>query len=220
MLTAILPTKGRGEQAVRCINRFLETTEGLDTEILIMAYPDASNEEFMPKMPKCVSIHWLDNPLMECYNIGASLAKGNFLFDFDDDAWFQDGWLHKVYKTFDSIPNQHGYVKIQSDNSCYWAERAIGNRQFYIDVLGGVLSIPHYFSQWNDVEKSERAMAASLFFESDAYIEHRTWVYGKAQMDETYQNGSRKYADIDGATFKLRKAAGYPNDYEPIINSL
>jgi hypothetical protein len=67
------------------------------------------------------------------------------------------------------------------------------------------------------VEKTDRAMAAGVFYESNAYIEHRTWVYGKAPMDQTYMDGSVKYAQLDGQIYQERKAAGFPNDYEPVV---
>lgn len=219
LLSAILPTKGRGEQAVKCVNRFFETTQLLDVELFIIAHPDETNLSAMPNLPKGKQIHleYIDCKPLEAYNIAAAKAKGTHLFDFDDDAWFADGWLAEVYKTFDVAPG-NAYVKIPSDATTYWAERAIGNRQFYIDVLGGVISIPHYYSQWNDVEKSDRALMANCFRVADkAYIEHRHWVYGKAAMDETYQEGGGKYANIDMATYQRRKALNFPNDYEGVI---
>lgn len=220
LLSAILPTKGRGPQALRCLNRLYETTQGFDIELFVIAHPDESNDILtLDSLPEffCCKLEFMDIKPLAAYNWAAERAIGTHLFDFDDDAWFHDDWLKKVYEVFDTIPNGHGYVKIQSDSQNYWAERAIGNREFYKDVLGGVISVPKYHSQFNDVEKSDRAIAAGLFFQSDAYIEHRHWCYGKAEKDITYLEGGIKYVTEDHNTYASRKKAGFPNDYKGVI---
>lgn len=222
-LSAILPTKGRGEQAVRCINRFYETTADFDTELFIIAHPEPETVEAFKKLPtdwpitvnKNLFVEYLDIKPLAAYNYAVQRATGTHFFDFDDDAWFSDGWLYEVKRVFDEHPQ--AYVKIRGDNSDYWAERAIGNRQVYIDVMGGVISIPHYHSQYNDREKSDRAISAGVFYESNAYIEHRTWTNGKAALDKTYEEGGRMYAAVDHQTYLSRQAAGFPNDYNGVI---
>lgn len=218
-LSAILPTKGRGEQAVRCINRFYETTADFETELFVIAHPEPETVEAFKKLPKNQNIYveFVDIRPLQAYNYAVQKATGTHFFDFDDDAWFSDGWLDEVKKVFDEHPQ--AYVKIRGDNSDYWAERAIGNRELYIQVLGGVLSIPHYHSQYNDREKSDRAIAAGVFYESDAYIEHRTWTNGKAALDKTYEEGGKMYAAVDHGTYIGRLAAGFPNDYPVVIKS-
>ncbi len=225
LLSAILPTKGRGPQALRCINRLFETIGDFDLELFIIAHPDESNEVLKPLLANnfswanriMVHLEFMDIKPLAAYNWAAERAAGTHLFDFDDDAWFYDDWLKRVFDVFDAIPNGHGYVKIQSDSQNYWAERAIGNRDFYKEVLGGVISIPKYHSQYNDVEKSDRAIRAGLFFESQAYIEHRHWCYGKAEKDATYLDGGIKYVTEDHNMYASRKAAGFPNDYAGVI---
>lgn len=218
-LSVILATKGRGEQAVRCINRFYETVDDFHIELIIIAHPEEATREAFKQLPKDkdITVYEVDCRSIEAYNIGASKSTGDWVLGLDDDAWFHDGWFEKLMETVNSIPNNHGYVKIQSDNKCEWAERAICSRKFLVEELGGVMCIPHYLSQYDDVEKTDRAKIANLWFESDAYIEHRHPAHNKAPMDSTYQDGFARYAGIDGITYNLRKQAGFPNDYESYI---
>jgi GT2 family glycosyltransferase len=217
-LSAILPTKGRGKQAVRCIHRFFETTKNFDTEMFVVAHPDPETKEDFKKLNPTlnVSIDWVDCSPIQGHNIGGAQAKGTHFLAFDDDAWFHDNWLAHVMKVFDEIPNNYGYVKIPSDSNMYWAERAVGSRRFYEEVLGRVLDIPHYYSQYDDVEKSDRAMMAGIFYVAEkAFIEHRTWVYGKAEMDDTYKK-ARAHVVGDENMYRARLLAGFPNDYEAV----
>lgn len=222
-LSVILATKGRPQQALNCINRIFETTK-LPFELLIMSYPDEEANEIFTVLPKDkdISLHYLACRSVPAYNKGASLAKGTHLFAVDDDSWFPENWLENIeFAIKATMPNQYGYLKIKSDSNNYWAERAVGSRDFLIDHLGGVLCIPHYYSQYEDVEKSDRAIAAGHFYVvEDVYIEHRHPAYGKAEMDATYQDGFAKYAGIDQVTYQLRKQAGFPNDYESVISRL
>jgi glycosyltransferase involved in cell wall biosynthesis len=221
-LSLILATKGRPQQAKACIERMFSTTK-LPFELLIMSYPDEEAKELFSTLPKDKNIvlEYLDCRSVPAYNRGASLAKGTHLFAVDDDSWFPENWLENIEAAIREMPNQYGYLKIKSDSNNYWAERAVGSRNFLVDHLGGVLCIPHYYSQYEDVEKSDRAIAAGHFHVVDnVYIEHRHPAYGKADMDATYQDGFAKYAGIDQVTYQLRKQAGFPNDYESVISRL
>lgn len=220
LLSVILPTKGRGEQAARCINRLFETTQGFDVEVFIVAHPEEETRvAFSKLLPKRrpITVDWVDCTPIQGHNIGGAQAKGTHLLALDDDGWCGENWLAKVMTVFDTISTNMGYVKIRDDGKNYWAERAVGSRNFYTELLGGTLDIPEYISQYDDVEKTDRAIAAGIFYQSDAYIEHRTWVYGKAQLDSTYINGSKKYCEIDRKLYEARRSKGFPNSYKRIL---
>lgn len=220
LISMMLATKGRTAQAMRCIDRLFETTDGFNTELFIMSHPEPETMDAVKLLPKNknIQVHYVDMRPIGCYNLAASMSKGDYLFLFDDDAWFYDNWLANAMKVFDNLPDGNGYVKIQSNNTGYWAERAILSRQFAIDHLGGVLCIPKYISQYEDVERSDRAIRAGLFFQAaDSFIEHRHWVYGKAEKDATYLEGGIKHVTSDHNTYASRKRAGFPNDYEAIL---
>jgi len=221
MLSLILTTKGRGEQASLCIERYYETVKDFPCELIVVAYPDEGNKKYLGKFPPFLHTHleWSEERSTPCYNIGASLCNGNEIFIFDDDSWPDDDWLYKVYEEINK--NGDGHYMIQSDGSRlgngYWAERAVSTRQFCIDHLGGVVAIPSYKSQYDDVEKTDRAMMAGKFFYTSAYIEHRHPAYGKAQIDETYKDGYLGTYGVDTVTYNKRKAEGFPNDYPAVL---
>ncbi len=218
LLSVIMPTKGRGPQALLCIERMFETAPGFDIECVVVAYPDDSNKAVFSQSRHNIQVIWESCGPVEAWNKGASIARGNFLKVGEDDLWYEPHWLSYTMDVIDNLPNQYGYVKIRSDASTYWAERAIASRQFLIDIFGGVLNIPHYISQYDDRERTDRAIAAGLFFHSPkAYIEHRHWKYGKGKDDETYDRGGLYHYKQDEITYKTRKAAGFPTDYKAVI---
>lgn len=215
-----MPTKNRGVQAARCVERILETTVGINIELIVIAHPEPMAQLAFQELSKnpLVNIQWKDCTVMEAYKIGGLLSKGTHFFCIDDDAWPSDNWLAEALEVFKRIPDGHGYVKILSDSQNYWAERAITTRKFIVDYLGGVLCIPHYISQYDDVEKSDRAILAGRFYVAEkSYIEHRHWVYGKAKKDQTYIDGGISNVTHDHNMYAFRKARGFPNDYSPYI---
>ncbi len=218
LLSICMPTKGRGPQALRCIEQLFKTTVGFDVECVVVAHPDDSNlGVFLTPIPNVIVI-WQECSAIQGWNIAATHAQGDYLKVGDDDLWYHDGWLEETMKVVEATSEGHGYFKIRSDSSNYWAERAIGSRRFFVETLGGVLCIPKYLSQYDDVEKTDRAIAAGLFFEAPkAYIEHRHWVYGKAEKDETYMRGGIALVNKDQVTYQQRKAAGFPTDYTGVI---
>ncbi len=218
-LSIIMPTKGRGEQAVRCIEQLFKTTNDFEVECIVVAHPDESNQKaFSNYSNPNVQVIWEECSAIQGWNIGASKACGDYLKVGDDDLWYHDNWLLEAYKVIQETPDGHGYFKIRSDSQNYWGERCIGSRRFFKEVLGGVLCIPHYLSQYDDVEKTDRAIIEDLFFQApNAYIEHRHWVYGKAIKDDTYKRGGIALVGQDEKTYKYRKSIGYPSDYLAVI---
>jgi len=213
-----MPTKGRGPQAVRCIEQLFKTTKGFDVECVVCAHPDESNlEAFSSPIPN-VTVLWEECSAIQGWNIAASHAKGDYLKFGDDDLWYHDNWLAETMKVVESVPDGHGYFKIRSDSQNYWAERVVGSRRFFKEVLGGVLLVPAYLSQYCDVEATDKAIEAGLLFDvPHAYIEHRHWVYGKAKQDTTYLQGAIQKSHIDHKTYIDRKNNGFPVDYPAVF---
>src|SRR5690349_12757753 len=110
LASLILPTRGRGPQSLVCVHKYMDTVKDYDVEFIVLPYPDESNEVWKShQLGNKVKIEFTELPLMLAYNIGASMSKGKFLLDYDDDSWPNDDWFVKVMKTFDSIPNKYGY---------------------------------------------------------------------------------------------------------------
>lgn len=222
-LSIIMPTKGRGSQVARLCKQIRKTTVGFNVELIVLAHPEEETKKAFDKLSafdkEILDLEYLECRAIDGYQIGAGKATGTHLLATEDDSWPHEGWLAATMRKFDEIPDGHGYVKLPSDSKDYWAERAIGNRRYFWEVLGGVICVPHYITVYDDVEKSDRAIAANLFFEAEgAFVEHRTHVYNKAPCDKTYQEGGLTHWPTDHKTFLERKAAGYPIDYKPALS--
>lgn len=218
LLSVIMPTKGRGPQALLCIERMFETSPGFNVECVVVAYPDDSNRDVFTQVRPNIQVIWEECGPVEAWNKGAAIANGDFLKVGEDDLWYHPNWLSLTMDVIDKLPDRKGYVKIRSDANTYWAERAIGSRQFHHEIFGGVLNIPHYVSQYDDRERTDRAIKAGLFFHApQAYIEHKHWKYGKGEHDDTYERGGLYHYEKDKETYLARKAKGFPTDYKAII---
>jgi hypothetical protein len=81
-------------------------------------------------------------------------------------------------------------------------------REFIIKYHGGVMCIPHYDGWWLDVEACDRAKRAGQFIHAlDANIKH-DWK-GAAGHGGHYEKNKKIYQE--------RKAAGFPDDFTPVI---
>lgn len=220
MLSIIIATKGRGEQAAKLIHRLDETLPNVVYEIICIAHPDDSNRQFLVDLPSECQVHYLDCRTTAAYNEGAKRAQFEWLLGLDDDVWPEDDWWSKILKCLEDNNNPEIFmIKLQLDkdhphNTFPHAERAICSRKFCQEILGGVFEIPSYIAQRSDMEKSEKAMAAGCFFVSEAIFEHRHWLSGKAKVDKTYEEGGIKYQYDDLHTYISRHADGFPIDYE------
>ena len=90
-------------------------------------------------------------------------------------------------------------------------------RDYIEKYNGGVLVCPAYLHNFVDVEATIRAKNAGRYhYAVDAIVEHRHYLWGKAEKDATYKLSEGTFLP-DQETFKKRAAAGFPDDFEPIL---
>ena len=210
IVSVILPTRGHAKQAVKCINKLFATTQDFPIECIVIAYKtDAAQKEFEKlNTDNEVQVVWDNRPLMDAWNLGASMARANYLHASSDDFCYAANWLSPIMKHLQSVPSD-SYVKINSTHSKsrWWAEIGIGHRDFFRTHLGGVLVVPHYKAIYVDVEISERARSAGVFSTApNSFIEHR---WNGAHPASTAQH--------DRELYDRRLKQGFPNDYGAII---
>ena len=81
-------------------------------------------------------------------------------------------------------------------------------RDFIVQHHGGVMAVPWYDGWWLDVESTMRAKRAKTFIHAlDANIKH-DWK-GSAGNGGKYEQNK--------AMYDMRKRAGFPDDFEPVI---
>jgi len=212
MLTSvIIPTKGHAIQAAEVVHDVFETTKGLDVECIVVAYSDEGNREILPQLESKynVKLVWNNCRAIDAWNIGASLAKGEYIHASSDDFSYTDGWLHKTIDWVkDSVINDHFYARIPSNNKCWWAEIGVGHRLFFKDIMGGVLVVPHYNAIYVDIEISIRAIYSAVFCTvPGAFIGH-DWNYPPRSMDSNMR---------DRMMLQMRLNQRFPNNYPAVI---
>lgn len=217
MLTAvILPTWSRVEQAALCTRRLLETSSAdvvIITEDDISGFGDLQNNprvlfDLVPPGMTAVQKwnHGLKmHPNYQAYVLGA------------DDLWAHDGWHDEVLRV--QSESQCGFVGIndgRTDGSIL-STHYMMTREFIVFHHGGVMAVPHYSSWGIDEEATMRAKSANQFvYAQHAILEHRHYLWGKAQADATYMAG-RRSRQYDIAIVRLRNSMGWPNDFERVI---
>lgn len=228
VFSACMPTKGRGKQARHCIERFFETTGDIETEMIVVAHPEDDNHKYLDDLiDKYAGLHnfrlyYKDCLAVAAWNDAVQYATGQFLEPWGDDFWACDGWLHAALNHYDKIGKPEvSYIGLRDDNNKEVPDTlftmAIGTREFYKQIIGGVLIIPWYKSWYDDTEKFFKAKHAGVAsYCPEAKIEHRHWCWGLAAKDKTYEDAER-YQSMDGMIFHHRSRLGFPIDYPSII---
>ena len=120
-----------------------------------------------------------------------------------DDCYYLPGWYEEMIKTIEANGGS-GLFALNDGTSC---QHFLMTREFIIGYNGGVMAIPHYSGWFLDFESCDRAeRIGKRFFAENARIVHE-W-HGSA----TKINKKR-----DRATYEARKAAGFPDDFPPIL---
>ena len=200
-VSVIIPSRNRPERLQKSIASLLETTRDHNIEIIcVLDSDDTASHELVKGLPVRI-VENADPSLMGIpkWNMGAAVARGEWLVTGADDVVWLPGWLDDGH----------------SDGR--FATHYMVTRQFAIDHLGGVLQIPAYKSWYSDIEVYERAVRAQLYvFATDAHIEHKHAAFKEVPEDEIYQRGEPHHTD-DMRIYKQRREDGFPNDFEAVI---
>lgn len=217
-VSCIIPTRLRPAQARHCVDAFFATTAGHDVECIVVADSDQATVDAMEGSPAIVIMNKKRRGAIRSWNIGAMAATGDaFVFGADDLYW-RAGWLDATLAALKMLPNEQGVVGLNClDRDDDVATHYLITRRAAIDVLGGVLAIPHYHHYWSDPEVTERAKRAGCYvMAATAIVEHRSHMVGRAPNDMTYAEALRWFPK-DEEIYNKRLAAGFPSDYEPVI---
>lgn len=217
MLSVIMPTYGRPERAVETVRRFKETS-GDNADMIVVVdggdsetYTALCDASFPPGGMLMLTVAKTYSGPVSLWNYGATLTNADLLVLGADDAYFLDDWYDRAMKLY-----KPGHLLSMADTHSL-ATHYMVDREFIRDYLGGVFAVPHYFSQYIDVEATRRATIAGRMIWPDTLLwEHRHHTNGLATKDATYRIGD-EWMRKDQIVFQDRQAHGFPNDYEPII---
>lgn len=158
------------------------------------------------------------------WNEGTRIATGNIFLHFGDDSILAPGALSLVYNKWVEM-GRYGLVGFNDLMHSPQADTGMPivittplyDRDFCRHYLGGVMVVPHYKAYCADLEFHQRALkSGKVAWLEDAIAEHKHSANGKRPLDE-FEKLKVNYWDYDTILFQVRKAAGFPDDFEPVI---
>jgi glycosyltransferase involved in cell wall biosynthesis len=220
LVSVIMPTRERPEQALRCIERLLQTSVGYDVEAIVVADGDDTTGDVIARAGVARVImppERLSAP--RCWNLGAAAATGDVLVLAADDLWWFHGWIGEMTEWMAAFPNGDGMIgfnDLAQDGNKLATHYAV-SRRFAVEQFGGVLVCPQYRHYFIDNEATARGMRAGRYrWAQNSVVEHRHPAWRKAKSDGLYASRAPLMAE-DQAMFQRRRAAGFPDDFEAVI---
>lgn len=218
-VSVILPSRGRPEQAARCVERARATARGYDLEVIGIADADPATAAALAGVAdQMLALPERVGPIAG-WNLGAAAASGAVLVLGADDLWWFHGWIGEMLERMNEFPGGDGMVGFNdlAQNGNELATHFAVSRQFAIEHFGGVLVCPHYQHYCVDNEATARGQRAGRYvWAQNAVTEHRHPVWRKARMDATYAE-RQPLLQADFELFQRRQAAGFPDDFEPVL---
>jgi len=224
-ISVVIPSKGRPAQLAACVRRLFETTRGHTVEAVVVcdeqeAYDltiDALERAFVS--PDHLVWSWATLPVIPAFNEGLRMSTGDALVLGADDLWWGDGWLDAALEALNTLDDADGLVGLNdlAPIKRDYATHYLMTRRYLARENGGVLACPHYQHTYIDPEACARALRAERYvFAEDARVDHRHWLWGKAEKDPTYTE-TDPTIEHDRQMYAQRAALGFPDDYPPVI---
>lgn len=224
MVSVLLATTGRPDMAEACIRSLIATTSGHDIELVLAIDADAETLTrlamiaYPPHVSVVTDYSRQYRGCSQAWNDALRLAQGDPLVLAADDVEYQSGWLDAALETLSTFPDGWGFVGLNDE---HWgadlATHYLMSRRLIVEVFGGVVTWECYRHSFQDREANARAQAAGRYAWCEgARIVHRHWLWGDRRQDETDTRNLGGHAHSE-MVFHARAAAGFPNDYEPVI---
>ena len=220
-ISVVIPSKGRPDQLAAGVKRLFETTRGHDVEAVIVCDEDETRGLVEDTLAGTGQVIWVVESLkvIPAFNAGLAVSTGDAVVLGADDLWWGDGWLDAALAALGTLDDLGGLVGLNDGAPIArdYATHYLMTRRYIAWNNGGVLACPHYEHTYIDPEACARAMRAGRYvYAADAVVEHRHWLWGKAAKDPTYAEADGTF-ERDRATYERRFAAGFPDDYAPVI---
>jgi glycosyltransferase involved in cell wall biosynthesis len=224
-VSVLLATTGRPDMAEAFTRSLIETTVGHQVELVVAVDADEVTPRRIVNVPRhdnfTVVMDYRDEHrgCSRAWNDALRRSKGDPVVLAADDLEFQPGWLEAAKTRLSEFKGGWGFVGF---NDGHWREELsthyMMSRRLIREVFGGVVAWEHYHHSFNDREANARAQAAGRYaWCEEARVYHHHWIFGDRQQDETDSRLLPHHA-ASQQNFDLRAAAGFPNDYDPVIS--
>lgn len=216
-LSVIIPSRTRPALLAEAI-RLFRRTEGVEIIVIANSCPETyevavkEGADIVLQNPEPV------NPVISA-NRGAAVATGDYLMPGSDDFRPHGDWLEAALNAHQEELDGYGMIRLNDliyDGSVD-AGLILFDRRFCLDHLGGCLVVPHYHHLFADKESIARAKRADrLYWCEEAVVAHLHPTNDSRPMD-ALDNQRDEWWAIDEKIFMDREAAGFPDDFEPVI---
>jgi hypothetical protein len=228
ILTAALPTRGRGEQCKKSIQSFYETTRGHDRECVVVSHPDSAvpilrEMELRQDLYPGLRVFVEDTDAISAWNIAFKHSRGFFISISDDDLEYAFGWFEALLKKWEGYggPEVALLGLWDPDARVQRGElftRSVLTRPFCMTVMGGVLCVPYVKRWWNDNSTTLLARKANCAYPCfEAVIKHHQAALGLSVWDETAEIGKQRGIN-DQRLFEEWKARGAKIEWKSIFD--
>jgi hypothetical protein len=209
---AICPSRGRPDNARRCLTSFLQTRRDHNTRIVFAVDDDDPTRDEYPKgytkiVPATGSMSGALNAIAHDKGFMGDATSAGMIGD--DNLFRTHGWDVAIDDWLQANPGI-AYVddgfQHEKLSTCWWVSRPL------VDVFG--MTPPefrHFYMDnwWMEVGRA----AGCLKYLGDVLIEHMHPLAGKAQQDATYERGgSRTNIDNDRTFFRRWEMKGKAAD--------
>lgn len=225
-VSIVIPSMNRAARLEGCVKRILETTPYRPLEIIAVIDVDTeSRDRLLALNNNCVKVLFNETRkgAIACWNQGLAAATGDILAFFNDDCMPDPGWLEAALKAHKEQLNGYGLIGFndgyQDGNEL--SVQFLYDRQFCIDVLGGVMAYPVYGFAYNDTEAHARAKLSGHFYWCrESVVQHNHWSRpGVGNGPDALNHENIALQGKDGFIYEERKAHGFPNNFEPVLKA-
>lgn len=154
------------------------------------------------------------------WNDALALSTGDPVILAADDLVFEAGWLDAALAQMAEFGEGGGLVGFNDGHGLGpdLSTHYMVSRQLIVQAFGGVIAWEEYKHSFNDEEACARAKVVGRYAWCEtARVTHRHWIFGSRAQDDTDARNLGSHP-ASQAAFAARAAAGFPNDYLPVIS--
>ena len=204
-LAVIVPTVNRADMLEALVDNIHEATKADHRIYLVMEYDDEESLE-VAKSLDTVDVIGDYGSNAAAVNAGYHASEEPFVGIVNDDCWFTNGWDTAALGHLSDSVHIVGINQGDGTCKCFFMVR-----RSYIEKESGVYDRPNtlfhtYVSQFPDTEFAEYAQSRGVWAEAlDSVVEHRHWVFGKADPNHPNYRKAVDTFPVDVAEYTRRK---------------